>query len=440
MMSKPVARAGAIAGIALIGGLCAALSHATVPGFQRAQYRTLGKSATVFLPPEVTPPRDSRIDYEGFDERIEAVMTQPDMVGLSVAVVENGQIAFARGFGNTVAGGGEPVGPHTVFRWASLSKGVAATMVGTLVGEGKVSLDKPVSDYSTTLRLPFGNEQRTTVDDLLSHRTGLVKNAFDDRLERGADPHVLRGLLTTAKQQCDPGACHTYQNVAFDAASEIVQNVTGRPYQNMVMQRLFGPLGMTDASVTRAGLVSSRSWARPHVGRRTVEVNDNYYRVPAAGGVNSSILDLARWMQAQMGQAPEVVSPRIVDLIHTPRIFTDRHLGIFNHAMGASQYALGWRDYNYHGHRLIGHQGAVMGYRATILFDPVRKTGIAMLWNSQSARPVGLQLELLDQLYALPRTDWLGLDKLFVGARMQGQLPGQVPAGQPATSAPQPED
>ena len=80
--------------------------------------------------------------------------------------------------------------------------------------------------------------------------------------------------------------------------------------------------------------------------------------------------------------------------------------------MGVSQYALGWRDYNYHGHRLIGHQGAVMGYRATVLFDPQRHSGIAMLWNSQTGRPVGLQLELLDRMYGLPRTDWLGLDKV----------------------------
>ena len=112
-----------------------------------------------------------------------------------------------------------------------------------------------------------------------------------------------------------------------------------------------------------------------------------------------------------MGEAPEVVSDRVLDVIHAPRIYTDRHRGIFNQTMGASQYALGWRDYNYLGHRLIGHQGAVMGYRATVLFDPAKKAGIAMLWNSQSSRPVALQLELLDRLYELPRRDWLGLDK-----------------------------
>jgi beta-lactamase class C len=410
MVAGRVARFLSLSGIACIAVMCGAWGQATVPGAVES-FRTWGMPTTAYIPPSVDARYRGRIDYRDFDGRVAGVMADPSMVGLSVAVIEDGRISFAKGYGTTQAAGGTPVDSHTVFRWASLSKGVAATMVGELVADGKVSLDAPVSAYATTLRLPMGGENRATVDDLLSHRLGIVRNAFDNKLEAGMDPRVLRPQLASAKFQCEPGACHTYQNVAFDAASEIVQNLTGKTYQAAVQQRLFAPLGMVDASVSRAGLVASRSWARPHVGRRTVTVNDNYYRVPAAGGVNSSILDLARWMQVQMGQAPEVVPARVLDVIHAPRIYTDRHRGMFNQAMGASQYALGWRDYNYLGHRLIGHQGAVMGYRATVLFDPVKRSGIAMLWNSQSGKPVALQLELLDRLYGLPRRDWLGLDK-----------------------------
>ncbi len=353
----------------------------------------------------------TRVDYREFDARIAEIMTDPSMVGLSVAVIENGKISFAKGYGTTAVAGGEPVGTRTVFRWASLSKGVASTMVAELAAEGRLSLDAPVSDYATTLKLPMGNESRATIDDLLSHRLGVTRNAFDRKLEAGADPRTLRPMLATLTQLCAPGQCHAYQNVAFDASSEIVANITGRPYRQVVGQRLFSPLGMADASISRAGLIASKSWARPHVGRRTVDVNDNYYRVPAAGGVNSSILDLARWMQAQMGAAPNVIPQRVLDRIHAPRVDTNRRRGMFNQAMGSSQYALGWRDYSYRGHRLIGHQGAVMGYRATVLFDPERQSGIALLWNSQSGRPVGIQLELLDRLYGFQRQDWLGLDK-----------------------------
>jgi len=400
--------------VVLVGG--SGLVSASAPEPQLAQTGAIARSFDRWWNGTATVPAAPRIDYRQFDQRIARMMADPSMVGLSVAVVENGRIAFAKGYGTTATVGGEPVGPHTVFRWASLSKGLAATMVGELAAEGRVSLSAPVSSYATTLRLPLGNETRATVDDLLSHRLGVVRNAYDAKLEAGMDPRVLRGQLSALPQYCAPGVCHTYQNVAFDAASEIVQNVTGRPYRQVVAQRIFTPLGMTDASLTRAGLISSKSWARPHVGRRTVTVNDNYYRVPAAGGVNSSILDLARWMQAQMGAAPGVIPENVLNLIHKPRIDTDRRNGIFNRAMGTSQYALGWRDYNYRGHRLIGHQGAVMGYRATVLFDPQTQSGIAMLWNSQTGRPVGLQLEMLDRLYGFPQQDWLGLDKVVAAA------------------------
>lgn len=395
-------------GAALIGSV--GLGYAsTTPASEPVRTAQLGAVSRWFG--QSAPEQRSNLDLVSLDRRIQQLMTKPDMVGLGVAVIENGKIAFVKGYGTTTASGGEPVGVHTVFRWASLSKGVAATMVSELANDGRLTLTAPVARYSQQLKLPGGNEQRATVEDMLSHRLGIVRNALDNKLEQGMDPRILRPQLATLSAICAPGQCHAYQNVAFDASAEIVQNLTGKPYQLVVTQRLFQPLGMTDASVSRAGLMSARSWARPHVGRTTVEVNDNYYRVPAAGGVNSSILDLARWMQAQMGEAPGVIPDAVLNQIHRPRVVTDRHLGIFNHAMGVSRYSLGWRDYNYLGHRLVGHQGAVRGYRATILFDPERQSGIALLWNSQSARPVGIQLELLDRLYNLPRKDWLGLDK-----------------------------
>ena len=393
-------------GVMLLG--CVRLGYAAPQGEPQPQ---TGFGATVSrLFGDPRQQLGSRVDYASLDRRIQQVMTKPDMVGLGVAIIEDGRIAFVKGYGTTTANGTEPVGAHTVFRWASLSKGVAATMVAELANEGRLDLEAPVSRYSSQLKLPGGGENVATVDDVLSQRVGVVRNAFDDKLEAGGDPRLLRTQYATLARQCVPGQCHAYQNVSYDTASEIVQNITGRPYQLVVTQRLFQPLGMTDASVSRAGLMSSQSWARPHVGRTTVEVNDSYYRVPAAGGVNSSIIDMARWMQAQVGVDPQIVPDAVLAEIHRPRIVTDRHLGVFNHAMGTNSYSLGWRDYNYLGHHLVGHQGAVRGYRATILLDPQRRSGIALLWNSQSSRPPPIQLEYLDRLYNLTRKDWLGLD------------------------------
>lgn len=401
---RAAAIGGGIAGIfvtlAVAPGLIAARSPAQAS--QPAVYESArsGLVSSAYRAPY-------KVDYERLDQRLRLAAAKPDMVGMAVAVIENGEISFVQGYGTTIADGSDPVTTSTVFRWASLSKGVAATMVGLLASEGKLSLDEPVARFNTSLKLPASGEELATVADILSHRVGLPHNSNDYKLEAGGDPKVLRSSLATLNAACKPSTCHSYQNIAFDTVSEIVEKVTGQRYNQEVRRRLFAPLGMQNASLTRAGLMSARSWARPHVGRRTVEVNDNYYRIPAAGGVNSSIMDLAIWMRAQMGLAPQVVPEQVLDTIHQARVNTDRRGTMFSRAMGPSQYALGWRDYEYDGHWLVGHQGAVMGYRSTILFDPKTRSGVAVLWNSQSGRPSGVQLEVLEMLYGQPRNDWL---------------------------------
>src|SRR5678815_2320109 len=125
------------------------------------------------------------------------LMTRPAMVGLAVGVVENGRITFLRGYGETLAGSNDPVTPDTVFRWASVSKGVAATMVAKLAEEGKIDLKAPVVNYAPDLKLPAQAEYRATVGDVLSHRLGLYRDAFANKLEEGQDPSFLRTQLAT---------------------------------------------------------------------------------------------------------------------------------------------------------------------------------------------------------------------------------------------------
>lgn len=410
--------AAGIAVLAAIGGSFAGAPRAAVAAgpeslLNRVSESTRSMLTTAAPTAHVTLERArpaSRVNYAVLDARLQRLMAQPDMVGLSVAVVENGRITFMRGYGVADAAAATPVDQNTVFRWASLSKGVAATMVAELAAEGRLSLSDPVSKWAPSLKLPGGAENIVTVADLLAHRVGLPKNAFDGKLEGGVSPVALRGMLATVRSTCAPATCHSYQNVAFDAAAEIVERVTGRPYADVVRDRLFRPLGMQSASLTRDGLIGSANWARPHVGRTAVPVLDSYYRVPAAGGVNSSIADLAHWMVAQMGGAPMIVPAGVLDEIHRPRIATDRHNGTFNRAMTDQNYGLGWRSYTYAGHRLVGHQGAVRGYRSTILFDPALKSGIAMLWNSSSGKPFAVPLDVADMFYGLPGRDWAKLD------------------------------
>jgi beta-lactamase class C len=370
----------------------------------------------------------ARIDHDRLDQRLAQLAAEDEIVGLAVAVIEGGEIVFARGYGVTAAGEG-PVTQDTVFRWASLSKGVATSLVTRMaVEERRFALTSPVAGFGTTLRLPGRAEQTLTLEDLMAHRVGVVSNAYDNLLEDGRDPATIRRMLGSLHTVCPVRQCHSYQNVAFDALTEIVEGITGETYDAAVSRALFQPLRMSTASTGRAGLEAARSWAKPHTTPRGATVpevrtvKEPYYRVPAAGGVNGSVLDLARFAVAQMGLVPNVLPPGTLEALHLPRVATPREQSRLNTQfegwMRDARYGLGWRTYTYHGsgQRVVKHRGSVEGYRALMLFDPQLNTGVVALWNSNSRRPVGIELEVMDMAYGLAPRDWLGLDGSVAGA------------------------
>jgi beta-lactamase class C len=402
-----------LAGVGLVLGALAVA--ATVDGGAPANPASETAAAANLRLASLSPAARRDVDYARLDARLKRLAEKPTMVGLAVGVVENGRITFLNGYGETVEGSGEPVTPRTVFRWASVSKGVAATLAAKLAGQGKLDLDAPIANYHTSLRLPGGNERMATLGDVLSHRLGIYRNAWDDKLEAGEDPRLIRQALGTLTSLCPPHSCWSYQNIAYDTTSEVIAGATGKSYQQSVRDLLFAPIGMTSASLTREGLQRSKSWARPHsVGRRPLEVSDAYYRVPAAGGVNSNIKDMSLWMIAQMGEMPDVISPQVLDTIHAPLVSTPGERGRlrkFAERVKDPYYGYGWRSYAYAGHHIVGHRGGVNGYRSLILFDPKLKSGVVALWNSNTSQPGGLEFEVMDMLYHLPFRDWMEIDK-----------------------------
>ena len=136
--------------------------------------------------------------------------------------------------------------------------------------------------------------------------------------------------------------------------------------------------------------------------------------MPAPAGVNASIRDMEQWLIAQMGGKPNVLSPAVLEELHTPRVATDRERSSTPWRRGRllnAQYALGWRIYDYAGQTLIFHAGAVQGYRAMIAFLPKYRFGAVMLWNCESAAPSGLMPMLMDRYLGLPEVNWAGIDK-----------------------------
>ncbi|MES2781573.1 MAG: serine hydrolase domain-containing protein [Pseudomonadota bacterium] len=352
-----------------------------------------------------------RIDYATLDQQFSAIAQRSEMAGLAVGIVEDGELRFVRSYGVVDRDTNVPVTLETVFRWASVSKTVAGTLAATLSNEGLVDLERPVSRYRTTLRLPEGAESRLSFEQLLSQQTGLTKNAYDERLEDGQDPRMLRASLAGAPLQCQPGSCHTYQNIAFDAATEILEQTSKRPYAKAVSERFFLPLGMKSANFGMAGLTGAKDWARPHNGRMVRTLKESYWQVPAAAGVESNIVDFVRWMQATMGERPDVLPESALRIAQSPRVNTARiYGGELRQANSEARYGLGWRSFKYEGNLLLGHSGAVDGYRATMIFDPATDVGVVAMWNSNWGTPFRIPFAVFDSYHQRTESRWLELD------------------------------
>ncbi len=379
-------------------------------------------------PPENLPDTAAewrgRIDYRALDRQLSDLAQRPEMAGLAVAVVEDGKLRFVRTYGVADKSTGAPVTPQTLFRWASVSKTATGALAAALASDGAIDLDRPVGDWRTSLRLPGGAEARVTLEDVLAQRTGLTKNAYDDKLEDGQSPALLRASLAAAPLQCEPGTCHTYQNIAFDTASEILARAANEPFANAVEDRFFRPLGMVSAGYGMARLTGAKDWARPHRGRDVRAVKEAYWRLPAAAGVESDIVDFATWMQAMMGDRADVLPGPVLQLAHRPRVGTARlYGGTLRQATGDAAYGLGWRSFTYGGHRLAGHSGAVAGYRATMIFEPTTRTGVVAMWNSDWGFPFRIPFTVIDSYHQRGDAGWLDLSELPSAPGRAGPAP-----------------
>ena len=369
--------------------------------------------------PADAKPVASGFDVVRFEAMAQAMVADGRVPGMALAIVKDGKVLTARGYGTTDVDTGEGVNPHTVFRLASLSKAFAGTVTGLLVSEGALRWDSHVSDYMPEFQLSRpGAAQQLTVAEVLSHRVGLTHNAYDGFVEAGEDYRTLVHKLANAPMVCAPGDCYSYQNVAFSLIGDVVFAATGSFFSETVSRRLFKPLGMDDASYGLDGIESSPSWAHPHVRGRGGWVSltapkPTYYRVAPAAGVNASISDMAQWLVAHTGHRPDVLPLPLLATLHAPVVNTPsetRSSSWRRARVDEAGYGIGWRVYEYAGHRVVYHGGAVQGYRGSIALVPERDLGVVILWNSTSGVPSGLMPTILDSALGL-QGDWLDVDE-----------------------------
>ena len=375
--------------------------------------------STAFTPESL---RESRLAE--FETLLDEAALTNDFVGLAVAVVSGDEVLLLKTYGVREIGGAEPVTAETIFRLASVSKGFASGLAGRAVEEGKFAWSTPVSAFAPKFSLRGGAENTVTIEHLLSHRVGLPPNAYDNLLESGMDVDAILPRFRSVAPICRVGACYAYQNISYNLVSNVLESVYGETYPDLVRRQIFQPLGMTTASFGAEGLSTTGNWARPHVRDRIkgipaawepwriAEIDDAYYRTPAAGGVNASIADMALWLSAQLGHAPDVLPQTVLEQVHKPLVQTraeTRRWRSLAARISDTHYGLGWRIYDYAGHTLVNHSGGVEGYGAQIAMLPEQDIGIVILSNTRAKRVWRILPTFLDIELGLPEMDWLEL-------------------------------
>ena len=371
---------------------------------------------------------DAAASAKDFGRWLDALEQSGQVSGLAAAIVSKDQVLLQRGVGYADAQRNQPVTTDTVFRLASLSKAFASALAAILVQDGMLSWDTHVAGVLPSFELKnVSSSEKLTVRDILSQRVGLPRNTYDGLLEQDQPYQVLVEKLKEVPLACEVGDCYGYQNITFSLIGDITYAVSGDFFYHQVEKRLFHPLGMNTATYGKDALESSTSWARPHARRGKAwvpfQINESYYHVPPAAGVNASIKDMSQWLIAQMGNRPEVLSQKLLTTLHEPEIDTptERHASPWRRSrLRDAHYALGWRVYDYAGETLVFHAGAVRGYRAIIGFFPKYQFGAVMLWNCECAQPMGMLPMLLDRYLGLPQVDWAGIETTHHAGMMAG--------------------
>jgi CubicO group peptidase (beta-lactamase class C family) len=379
-------------------------------------FSTSGAVLALLLAPAAAAQIDTR--SADFDAYVSRAVADWKTTGLAVAVVKDGKVIFAKGYGFRESGKPAPVDTSTVFAVASTTKAMTAAALGMLVDEGKVKWDDPVSRHIPwfQLRDPWATRE-VTVRDLLTHRAGLG-NA--DYLWYGADypaDTMLRKLRLIEPEYSMRGG-FTYQNVMYIAAGQVVAAASGMPWDQFVTRRIFEPLGMRNTYALQRLVPPGANAASPHFlydsDTAGVVKTDRSKAIGPAGDVWSSVADMSKWMlflidsgrvsgKALLAPATwaELFDPQTI--VPPEEFYPSQELT----KPSWRTYGLGWFQHDYRGKKLDFHTGSLAGMVAILGLVHDADFGVFISANvDHSEVRHALMYKAIDTWVAGPGRDW----------------------------------
>jgi CubicO group peptidase (beta-lactamase class C family) len=378
--------------------------------------RVLLLCVAAFVATPLTSVAAQRGALAGFDTYVTAAMRDWKVPGLAIAIVRNDSIIHMRGYGTRTTGVNEPVDEHTIFAVGSTSKAFTATLIGMLGDEGKLRWDDAAHQHLPALELYDAYvSKELTVRDLLTHRSGLVRGDlvwYATDYDRRDILRRVRHLKPTWSVRSRFG----YQNIMYLAAGEIASTVTGKSWDDLVRERIFTPLGMSETNTSTLALARLRNVATPHA-----EIDDTLRVVPwhnidnigPAGSINSSASDMIKWVRMQLNGGKvgttSIVTAGTLAETHSPQMVVPlsadaRQLNPYTHLMS---YGIGWFIQDYRGRELRQHGGNIDGMSAMVAVLPEEKIGLVVLSNANgSPLPTIAMYRAIDALIGATPRDW----------------------------------
>jgi len=342
----------------------------------------------------------------GLDSLLQRMVQKRGEPGIAIAVIQKDSLVYSRGFGYRDFERRLPVTPETVFPVGSCTKAMTAVLIGSLGPQ--IILDAPVRNYLPECK--FYNEEmneRITVRDLLCHRSGLPRHDFSWYFLAAGTRDSMIQRLAYLEPNARIGEKWQYNNWGYFLLGMLGEKVSGLPYEAAIQQYILGPLQMRRSYFCRDSLLQDKEAA---LGYKTV--NNKIRQVPyhatiqlmaPAGGLNSTVLDMARWLSCWINGKTiipasfraQAISSQIITKAALPvKDQTDSYL---------SNYGFGWWLSSYRGHYRAEHGGNIDGFTSNACFFPTDSLGIIVLCNRDGSElPALVRNTIADYFLQLP--------------------------------------
>ncbi len=359
--------------------------------------------------------KKSLSNLEHLDAIVEGARKKWDVPGISVAVVKDGKIIHAKGYGYRDLATKKLVTPETVFQIGSISKSFTSTLAGIAVSQKKCSWNTPVKNIMPSFQMhsPWVTEH-FTVEDLFAQKSGLPEKTGDmQALLDYSNQEIIYNLRFIPTEGFR--ARFSYQNVFYLLAGQMLEELTQQPLDQLLQEKLFNPLGMQNTICSFKRYLEREDRASFYAlmdDHSLVHIPDQAPFLPkvdqyrAAGGIHSTATDIAKWLAFHMNEGKvgkrQLLSKKQLRKLHCPQVYM-RHIG-----SNPSYYCLGWMYTEDAPKSFVWHTGETFGVKTAAAFIPEEKLGIVVLTNMRGTKaPEGIVRDFFDHHFGRENRNWV---------------------------------